>query len=88
MFKYINGIKCFVKYKVIEERNGAAKCKVTVYSKIHSKPLEIVDDIVDIDTFNPKAAVRRLRIEIGNTVGPLQSSKDIVPESPGLRTTK
>ena len=47
-----------------------------------------MDDIADIDTFNPKAALRRLRIDVGNTVGPLQSSKDIVPESPGLRATK
>jgi hypothetical protein len=49
--------------------------------------MEIIDDIDDIETFNPKAAVRRLRINIGNTIGPLQSSKDIVPDSPGLRTT-
>lgn len=88
MFKYINGIKCFVKWQVLQERGGRAKCKVTVYSKIHSEPLELIDDIADIDTFNPKAALRRLRIDVGNTVGPLQSSKDIVPESPGLRATK
>ena len=73
---------------MIDQRNNRAKCKVTVYSKIHSKPLEIIDDIVDVETFNAKAAIRRLRINVGNTLGPLQSSKDIVPEYPGLRTTK
>ena len=84
----MNGIKCFIKYKVFEDKRGDAKCRVTVYSKIHCKPLEIIDDIEDIDTFNPRAAIRRLRINIGNTVGPLASSKELVTESPVLRSTK
>ena len=50
--------------------------------------MELIDDIDDIEAFNPRAAIRRLKINIGNTIGPLTSSKDIIPESPGLRSVK
>lgn len=64
MFKWINGIKCLVKYRVFRE-NRKTKCAITVYSKIYSKPFELIlDDIDEIDGFNPRAIIRKLRIGI------------------------
>jgi hypothetical protein len=69
MFKWINGIKCLVKYKVVQEE-GKTICIISVYSKIHSKPLEIIlDDIDEVEGFNPRATIRKLRINIAQGEG-------------------
>ena len=44
--------------------DGEMKCHVTVFTKIFSKPLHyIFDEIDDLELFNPKAAIRKLRIK-------------------------
>ena len=64
MFKWINGIKCLVKYRVKRE-NRKSICAISVFTKIFAKPLElIIDEIDDTDGFNPRAAIRKLRINI------------------------
>jgi hypothetical protein len=65
MFKWINGIKCMVKYQVFRQYRKTF-CAITVYSKIHSKPMELMlKDIDEIDGFNARAIIRKLRINIG-----------------------
>lgn len=65
MFKWINGIKCLVKYRMLRE-NHKTICAITVYTKIYTKPLELIlDDIDETDGFNPRAAIRKLKINIG-----------------------
>ena len=55
LYKNINGIKCFVKYTTKRDR-----CEVTVYTKIYAHPLEYTFMGINVNTFRPKAALRRL----------------------------
>ena len=41
------------------------RCEVTVYAKIYAHPLEYVFANINTGTFKPKAALRRLKINIG-----------------------
>jgi len=41
------------------------RCEVTVYAKIYAHPLEYVFANINASTFKPKAALRRLKINIG-----------------------
>mmetsp|Transcript_21714 Transcript_21714/g.33453 ORF Transcript_21714/g.33453 Transcript_21714/m.33453 type:complete len:237 (-) Transcript_21714:1485-2195(-) len=70
VLRNINGVRCFVKYNVYQDsRSGELKCHVVVYSKIHSRPLEYTFDDIEDDLFNPKAAIRRLRIKFDHSKG-------------------
>jgi hypothetical protein len=58
LYRLINGVKCFVKY---EHNTEVRSCTFTVYSKIYSK--EMLYKVTNTKKgFNPRAAVRKLRI--------------------------
>jgi hypothetical protein len=77
LYRLINGIKCFVKYRINYDKN---ECNVWVYSKIYSKELEYT--FIDIKKkFNPKAAIRRLRIVYSDSRKPYMMAYDNLEET-------
>ena len=50
------------------------ECKFEVYSKIHSKPMTYLYEIEDLEEFNVKAAVRKLKIDFKQSPALLNSN--------------
>lgn len=77
LYTTINGIKCFVKYQVEPHE---ASCEMTVYSKIYARPLQYSFLGIE-DDFNPRVAVRKLRINFNSKKEPYLTQYDKVADA-------